>query len=464
MLTEEEAMNRVQLKYLAIVLSASIFPATVSATNGYFSHGTSVAEKGLAGAGVAYSQDTLSASNNPAGMVWQGASYDIGAAVFGPMRSYSAKGGPSNACAGPMGPCSFSIGDGDQSIASDNEAFLVPQFGYNWALSPDRTIGISLYGNGGMNTEYKGGVATLFNPPPPNGSGPPPMGGFQEFPGTFGAGTAGVDLSQLFLSTTYSAKAGSNTSWGISAIVAYQKFEARGLANFATFSTDPGKLSNNDHDTSIGLGVRLGIQSEVSPGVRLGAAYQPKIDMSEFDDYAGLFAEDGDFDIPSNFTVGLTIDVGATGMLFIDYQQINYEDVAAVSNSIDNLDACGAGDASSCLGGSNGAGFGWQDMQIVKLGYQWKTGNKNTWRVGYSTTDQPIPSNEVVFNILAPGVVEQHFTFGYTRDLDAKSSINFAAMYAPNNSVKGPNKFDPAQEIELEMDQYELALSYSRHL
>jgi len=449
-------MNRVQLKYLAIALSASIFPATVSATNGYFTHGTSVAEKGLAGAGVAYSQDTLAASNNPAGMVWQGARYDIGAAIFGPMRSYSAKGAPSAPAGSPCGPCPFSIGDGDQSIDSENEAFLIPQFGYNWVLDPDRTLGISVYGNGGMNTEYKGGTAIL---------GPHPMTGTNfEAPGTFGDGTAGVDLSQLFVSTTYSAKSGESTSWGVSAIVAYQRFEAKGLANFGPFSTDPGNLSNNDHDTSTGLGIRLGIQSEVSPGVRIGAAYQPKIDMSEFDDYAGLFADDGDFDIPSNFTVGLTVDVGATGMLFIDYQQINYEDVDAVSNSIDNLDACGMGDVDSCLGGSDGAGFGWEDMQIIKLGYQWKAGEKMTWRVGYSTTDQPIPDDEVVFNILAPGVIEEHFTFGFTRELDAKSAINFAAMYAPNVSVKGPNKFDPAQEIELEMDQYELAFSYIRRL
>ncbi len=165
----------------------------------------------------------------------------------------------------------------------------------------------------------------------------------------------------------------------------------------------------------------------------------------------------------ASITVGLTVDVGATGMLFIDYQQINYEDVDAVSNSIDNLDACGAGDIDSCLGGSDGAGFGWEDMQIVKLGYQWKTG-KNTWRVGYSTTDQPMPEDEVTINILAPGVVEEHFTFGFTRELDAKSAINFAAMYAPSVSVKGANTFDPAQEVEIEMDQYELAFSYSRRL
>jgi len=396
-------------------------------------------------------------------MVWQGASFDVGATIFSPMRSYSAKGGPTNQCAGPQGPCTFSIGDGDQSIDSDNEAFLIPHFGYNWALAEDRTIGISVYGNGGMNTEYKGGVATGFNPPPPNGSGPVPTGAFQEFPGTYGAGTAGVDLSQLFLSTTYSAKAGANTSWGVSAIVAYQRFEAKGLDNFKPFSTDGDNLSNNDHDTSTGLGIRLGLQTEVSPGFRIGAAYQPKIDMSEFDDYSGLFAEDGDFDIPSNFTVGLTVDVGASGMLFLDYQQINYEDVDAISNPIGNLEACGMGDLDSCLGGSDGAGFGWEDMQIIKLGYQWVTG-KNTWRVGYSTTDQPIPDDEVVFNILAPGVIEEHFTFGFSRELDNKSSIDFAAMYAPSVSVKGKNYLDGAQDIELEMDQYELAFSYNRRI
>ena len=101
-------MIRVRLKYLSIALLALTFPATVWATNGYFSHGTSLAEKGLAGAGVAFSQDTLAAANNPAGMVWQGARYDIGAAAFAPMRYYTATGSPSPGC-GRQG-CPFSIG------------------------------------------------------------------------------------------------------------------------------------------------------------------------------------------------------------------------------------------------------------------------------------------------------------------------------------------------------------------
>ena len=437
--------------------------STAWATNGYFTHGASPVEKGLAGAGNAYSQDTLAASNNPAGMVWQGNRMDVGAGIFSPRRSYSSQGGPALPANSTCNPCPFSIGDGDQKIDSENEAFLIPHFGRNWMLNDRSAIGLSIYGNGGLNTEYKGGIAIL---------GPNPMTGTNfEAPGTFGRGTAGVDLSQLFISTTYSAMLGENSSWGVSGIVAYQRFEAKGLANFAGFSTDPTSLSNNDHDTSAGIGIRIGIQSEITPGIRLGAAYQPKIDMQEFDDYAGLFAEEGDFDIPSNFTLGASFEIGQSGILFIDYQAIKYEDVKAVSNPnrlhlAPAESGCTAGltggTGDGCLGGSNGAGFGWQDIEVVKIGYQWRTGEKMTWRVGYSITDQPIPKEEVVFNILAPGVIEQHYTFGFTRLLGKTSSLDFALMYAPNKSVKGTNNFDPSQEIELEMDQYELVLSYNR--
>ena len=456
---------RVRLKYFSTAFMALTFPVSVWATNGYFSHGTSIAEKGLAGAGVAYSQDTLAAANNPAGMVWQGARYDIGGALFSPMRDYSSEGGPALPAGTPCGPCPFSIGDGDQSIDSENELFLIPQFGYNWELDSNSTIGISVFGNGGLNTEYEDGTAIL---------GPGPGGTNFELPGTFGDGTTGVDLAQLFISTTYAAKISETTSWGVSGIIAYQRFEAKGLANFSPFSTDPGNLTNNDHDSATGIGIRLGIQTEISPGVRLGAAYQPEIDMGEFDDYAGLFAEEGDFNIPSNFTVGLAIDIRNHGVLVVDIQQINYEDVPAVSNPIESLvdGSCvtgptgGTGDG--CLGGDDGAGFGWEDITVIKIGYQWQDGDM-TWRVGYSNGDQPIPSSEVVFNILAPGVIEEHLTFGFTRQLDADSAINFAAMYAPSNSVKGDNTFEPnppfdPQEIELEMDQIELAFTYNRRL
>ena len=423
-------------KLLLAIMSimAILLPISSWATNGYFTHGNSIAEKGMAGAGAAYSQDALAAATNPAGMVWQGNRYDIGAAIFSPMRSYTVTGAPNP-------PPAFSLAPG--TVDSDNEAFLIPQYGQNWMLDSDSSIGVSVYGNGGMNTEY------------PTGAGP----------GTFGAGVAGVDLAQLFISTTYAQKFSDSASWGVSGIIVYQTFEAKGVGSLAGFSLDPATLSNNGGDSSTGFGIRLGVQGEVAPGITLGASYQPEIDMSEFDKYAGLFAESGDFDIPSTWTLGLAWNISDSRVFVVDVQQINYTDVPAVSNPSSNLGSCAPGAPAigvGCLGGPSGAGFGWEDMTVVKLGYEWETDDTWTWRLGYSFGDQPIPGSEMLFNILAPGVMEDHFTFGFTRALDSNSDFNFALMYAPSVSVSGPNAFDPAQTIELEMNQYELAFGYSK--
>ena len=78
------------------------------------------------------------------------------------------------------------------------------------------------------------------------------------------------------------------------------------------FSSDPTKLTNNGTDTSMGYGLKLGWLGEVSPGLTLAASYQTKMSMDEFSDYAGLFAEQGGFDIPSTWTLGLAWNLTKT--------------------------------------------------------------------------------------------------------------------------------------------------------
>jgi long-chain fatty acid transport protein len=395
-------------------------------------------------------------------MVMIGGRMDAGASLFSPVRSYTSTGSattgvPDGAgCVATYGgPCPFSVGP--QSIDSENEFFIIPHFGYNQMLDSTSSFGVSIYGNGGMNTEYEGGTARHDD-----GSAFPAPGNLTTTPGTFGAGTAGVDLSQLFITPTYASKLGQNSAWGVSAILAYQRFKATGLGTFAGFSVDSSNLSDVGYDSSTGFGVKVGWQGEVSPGFSLGASYQSKVKMGKFDKYKGLFAEGGDFDIPSTATVGLAYKPNSSSAVVLDVQRINYTDVAAVSNPIAGLlSGCATGlDASQCLGGANGAGFGWEDITIIKLGYQWDSSPDWTWRVGYSDGDQPIPSSETMFNILAPGVMEKHVTFGFTKKMGKTNEFTFASMYAPEKKVSGTNPLDPFQTIELKMKQYELAASW----
>ncbi len=63
---------------------------------------------------------------------------------------------------------------------------------------------------------------------------------------------------------------------------------------------------------------------------------------------------------------------------------------------------------------------------------------------------------------MAPGVIEDHVTAGYTYIFNNKSEINFEVMYALKESVEGVNAFDPTQTIEIEMQQFELGVSWSK--
>ena len=57
--------------------------------------------------------------------------------------------------------------------------------------------------------------------------------------------------------------------------------------------------------------------------------------------------------------------------------------------------------------------------------------------------------------------METHVTFGFTKQMGTDNEFNFAAMYAPESTLKGPNPMDPAQEIELKMTQWELEGSWA---
>jgi long-chain fatty acid transport protein len=374
-------------------------------------------------------------------MAFVGERADVGLAFFSPMREYTTTG-----ASGPLAPPAFNLVN--TTAESDNELFYIPHLGMNWAMGANDTFGVSIYGNGGMNTDY---------PAEASASGFAPPGTF------YSGGATGVDLAQVFFAFTWAHKLAPNAAIGVTPILVYQRFEAFGLQSFAGFSTDGANLTNNGYNGSYGGGLKLGFQSDLGSAVTFGVSYQTEMVMSEFDSYAGLFAEQGDFDIPATGTIGLAWKINPAHTVVLDVQEIFYSDVKSISNPlIPAIGLCGAGvdPATNCLGGNNGSGFGWEDMTIFKLGYQWAVNPGLTLRAGVSQGDQPIPSSEVLFNILAPAVIEQHYTLGATFNVGPNTEVSLAGMYAPSESVSGPNPLAAgSQTIELEMSQYELEAS-----
>jgi long-chain fatty acid transport protein len=414
-------MSRLR-SFLAASLAVALAAPAAQATNGYFAHGYGTISKGMAGSGAAWSQDAIAAATNPAGMAFVGNRADFGLELFSPRREYTVTGG------GEPQPGTFYLLPGTRR--SDSEYFAIPHFGYNRELGEAYTLGVSVFANGGMNTNWDG-----------------------QDGGPFFDGRAGVDLAQLFVAPTWTWRYRPDQAIGVSLLLAAQRFEAQGVGTFAPFSADPEALSDNGHETALGWGFQLGWQGQLTPTLRAGLSWRNVIYMEEFDSYRGLFAEQGDFDIPQMFNAGLAWSGLAGHVFLVDLQHIRYSEINSVGNPLlPNL-------ATARLGDDKGAGFGWEDVTVLKLGWQWQQDNQMQWRAGISYAEQPIPSSEVLFNILAPGVQEWHFTGGFSRELSARLTLSGMVFYSPEKEVKGANPLGPGQEIELRMYQVGASLS-----
>ena len=377
----------------AVAIGSLALNSAALATNGYFTHGVGAESKGMAGAGIgsrAFSGPIIVASN-PALGVFANDGWEVGLSIFSPRRSYEAIG---PGAGGQMGTFSLTPG----KIDSSSEYFPIPYVAKNWRMDDDRAVTFVFYGRGGMNTDWDSSAASatsLFCAPP--GATEPVTG-----PGPFCAGTAGVDLSQAFLSLNYGGRSGDNFSWGIGPVVAIQAFEATGVASFTPITKSfyqnllatgqPGpvdSLSDNGHDYSYGLGVSGGIWFGFTDNISVGLAYQSKISMSSFDKYSDLFAEGGGFDIPSSAKLGLSFGGAGPLRLHLDVEHTMYSDVASINNPMINILGCpttaspqnpSPNDPESCLGGARGAGFGWEDMTTAKVGFEWAASDANTFR------------------------------------------------------------------------------------
>jgi long-chain fatty acid transport protein len=439
------------------VLAAVTLPLAAHATDAYFQHGYGMKEYGMGGASAAVAQDPFGGANNPATMAFVDNQFAIGVTLFSPHRQAERSGG-----------AAFGL---DGSATSGSNYFGIPEIGYNYMVSPDLALGITVYGNGGMDTNYPGGQL-----PSPGACGPAkaPGQGFNPAPGPYnllcGNGSLGVDLTQLIIAPTLAWRFAPGNAVGIAPLWAYQRFKAEGLQAFDNpfLSTSPGNVTNNGYDNSNGWGVRVGYYGQWTPQFALGASYSSKINMGNLGKYQGLFAQSGGFDIPSNWSIGIALKPTPEWLLAFDYERIYYSDVPSVNNPSNLILQCAGGNRAACLGGSSGAGFGWQSVNVFKLGVQYQVDPQWTLRAGYNYTDNPIQPADVTFNFLAPGVVQNHLTLGATYGWDKKNEVTGAFMWAFNNSVTGSSLFNnffpppqPNMQEKIQMYEWAIGIQYA---
>ena len=413
---------------IAILIALFMTAQSVYSTDGYRRHGFGSKYSSLGGSGVALSLSSLGSITNPAGLVFLDKNrFDINVSLFSPSRDYNVIGMPSGF------PGTFGLTPG--KIISETDYFAMPTMGVSYKVRGNMALGLTIFGNGGMNTSYM--TQTFHDPSSP---------------------LTGVNLEQLFAGATYSIEFVENHSLGVTGLFAWQKFRAAGLGSFAGFSSSPNNLTGNTNSISSGFGTKFGYMGRLLPQLSVGGSFQTKMYMSEFERYSGLFAQQGGFDIPATWTAGFAA-MPSPGLTFsFDVTQILYSQIKSINNPMmPNLTQ-----STGMLGMEDGAGFGWEDMTVYKFGLMYEGVPGWSFRGGYSYGKQPIPDSEVMFNILAPGVIEQHITFGLSKVV-CNNEFSIGFMYALNKEVSGPNPLEaPGQQtIDLSMNQWQIDFGYA---
>jgi long-chain fatty acid transport protein len=505
-------MNTIVRHSVTAALAACVaIPVTASATNGYFAHGWGTKSKAMAGVATALPQDSLVTATNPAGMAFVGTRFDLGVAFFSPSpRGYEANSDFATQtvpATDPSGTANFSVDFPSGAFVtpgrydSDKDWFAIPSFGYNHILDEHSTIGVAVFGNGGMNTDYRdrpvwqnfapapdqrvvnGQPVFATNPPVPlteggrvivTDQGPIPVtdpnvpNSVNGNPGGILTATTptGVNLEQLFVEIPYTYKFGDGKqSIAIAPVFAAQSFEAKGLEPFRAASLHPDKVTNNGKDWSYGFGVHVGWFGEINEQLSAGMSYRSKMWMSDLDEYAGLFANDGEFDIPAMLNLGLAYKIKPNLTVAFDYQRIFYEEIDAIANSNDNdISSCftAGPKPETCLGGKDGLGFGWDSMDVFKLGLRYDYNEKMSFMGGASYNTEFSSGRQALFNILAPATVRWTLTLGATYRHSASDEFNLAFAYMPKEEVNGTSpSITQGQTGSIYMEQMDIELSWN---
>ncbi|MFA5171478.1 MAG: outer membrane protein transport protein [Sulfuriferula sp.] len=384
--------------FTLMAVAGITLPGAAMATNGMFADGYGMVAAGMGGAATAMSEDAFGGANNPASMAFVGDRIDFGASVFSPRREAT----------------SMDFGTGSQAtVQSDKNYFVVPELGYNKMMSKDLSLGVTVYGNGGMNTDYAAAPS-----------------GVNFFGNT---GRLGVDLVQLVIAPTAAYKIASNHSIGISPLIGYQRFKADGV-----LGTNPG------YDDAFGYGVRIGYMGKLTSDLTIGASYSTKVKMQKFDKYANnlLASGNGALDLAENYSVGVAYKVMPDLTMALDYLRINYGDVASIGTATAQ------------------GGFGWHDIDVWKLGAEYKYSKAWTLRAGWNHGDNPINSADAFVNIIAPGVIKDHLTMGTTYVTSTGGELTVAYTHGFENSVTGPNAAVPSSPTTISMHQDIIGVAY----
>ena len=482
-------MKHTLRKTLPTLLSAA-FSLSAYATNGMNMEGYGPVAAAMGGAGMAYDNGTAALMNNPAtlALMQDGTRLDLAAGFLGP-----------------------NVKSNGQS--SGGTAYVMPAFGITHKKN-DLVFGFGVFAQGGMGTEYSNagyykGLTSMMGNSPVNG-GDPGLHNRSEV----GIGRALIPLAWK-VNDQLTVGGSIDYVWAtmdLQMLIDGKNFGGMGMPGGSKFGSASGSMmtglnnamlggmvsdvqwgyfnfsDNNDFSGKAkggGVAGKLGFTYKLSPVLSIGASYHSKTSMSDLQadnasmtlraSYTALAAgailppgtpagsynatlsgkiKVQNFEWPEMIGFGFSYTPDDQWQLVGDYRRIGWASVMKRFQMTFDVssDASNGGFANTRL--DVAMNQNWKDQHVLMLGAAYKFTPKLTLRGGVNLANNPVPSD--VTNPLFPAIIKNHLTGGFGYAFDAKSSLDFAASYAPK--VKVQSEFS---NTEISHSQLNAQIMYS---
>lgn len=244
-----------------------------------------------------------------------------------------------------------------------------------------------------------------------------------------GFDSPGIGLVRQQLATGIQGAISERSMVSASVLLVNQQFASFGLGTEAVDEYSAAQIAAGE--SSVGTGVRVGFHQQMSERFSWSTDVQSRINMESFQNYRGVFADPGNFDIPGQASVTARWTPTPRFDLALSAERIFYSDLVAFSSSALPVRFL------ALLGDGTSPEFKWQDLNVLVADAGLRLGESNRISLRYSTQQQPDPTSALLRGMLAEGATDTNFALGFEHRSERFGRLRLAGSYAPSTAFFG---------------------------
>lgn len=234
------------------------------------------------------------------------------------------------------------------------------------------------------------------------------------------------------------------SSFGVGAILVQQRFLDDSFGNI-TFSSTSTFQPYNDKtfiNTSKGAGYQLNFTQQLPANISFNVDYRSRIKMNEFDTLGSSYSESGDFDIPRQYTLSLSVPFSHGYKLNLSSENIDYSNSKAVVHA-------GYSEAFLRIALSPLRPlFELEDLTVYALGIEKQFAKNMSWKATIITRQQAPATKQIFDTILKNDTAAYSYRLGFSKNV-SMGKFDFYASYADKPLLIGGTEFGRLTSTEL---------------